>query len=107
MSIVERRPGEPRELQRILPRWLRRHKTGCPVHGLCLTLRERGTLMVSVGVAETATRAALVATPVDNLLTRGSCRQVGQARLTADTVGLWRAATRLPEKRMRTPGVGW
>ena len=54
--------------------------------------------MVSVGVAETATRAALVATPVDKLLTRGSCRQVGQARLTADTVGLWRAAMRLPEE---------
>ena len=34
--------------------------------------------MVSVGVAETATRAALVATPVDKLLTQGACRQVGQ-----------------------------
>jgi hypothetical protein len=61
--------------------------------------------MVSVGVAETATRAALVATPVDKLLTRGSSRQVGQARLTADTVGRWRAASAYPRSGCGRQGL--
>ncbi len=61
--------------------------------------------MVSVGASEIAIRAALAATRADKLLTRGSSRQVGQSRLTADTVGLRWVPKRLPEKRMRTPGA--